>query len=106
MNTQQPPVQTGHATSGMGLFAAVSPEKSLSLSDLALGQNAQVRDISARGELGRRLRDMGLLPGVMVAVSARAPLGDPIAVELDGCTLSLRCAEAAQVLVSDVQVAC
>lgn len=72
------------------------------LAQLVLGQTALVRDIRAQGELGRRLRDMGLLAGAVVSVASRAPLGDPIAVDMEGCTLSLRCAEAAQVIVEPV----
>lgn len=104
MDTQHRPEQASCCTGACGqVMAAVVPaQQGKALSELALGQSAQVCDIRARGELGRRLRDMGLLPGVRVALSSRAPLGDPIAIELDGCTLSLRCAEAAQVYVSDI----
>lgn len=104
MNTQNASAQASCCTSayGQGLAAAFPSQQGKPLSELALGQCAQVCDIRARGELGRRLRDMGLLPGVTVAMSARAPLGDPVAVELEGCTLSLRCAEAAQIFVSDI----
>lgn len=70
------------------------------LSALDMGQCAVVSDIRARGELGRRLRDMGLLPGTSLRLTARAPLGDPVVVELQGCTLSLRNTEADQVIVT------
>lgn len=70
-----------------------------SLMDLAVGQSGFIRGIRARGELGRRLRDMGLMPGVRLTVRGRAPLGDPVSVALDGYDLSLRCQEARQVLV-------
>jgi len=70
-----------------------------SLNELKKGQKAIVRFIQAQGELGRRLRDMGLLPGVELTISGCAPLGDPICVSLDGYALSLRCTEADTVLV-------
>ncbi|MEG2171983.1 MAG: FeoA family protein [Desulfovibrionaceae bacterium] len=80
----------------------VSPEGEISLCALEVGQSAQIRAVRARGELGRRLMDMGLLPGVCLTLFRRAPLGDPIAVSLEDCTLSLRCAEAAQIIVDPV----
>ena len=47
-----------------------------------------------RGELGRRIRDMGLIPGVEVEVVGHAPLRDPVALRLSGVTLALRNREA------------
>lgn len=69
------------------------------LVSLRRGQRAMVRRVSARGELGRRLRDMGLMPGVCLTMCGPAPLGDPVSVSLEGYDLSLRNTEAAQVLV-------
>lgn len=69
------------------------------LLDLSKGQSARVHSIHAVGELGRRLRDMGLLPGVELTVTGRAPLGCPLSISLDGYDLSLRCEEAKHVWV-------
>lgn len=69
------------------------------LRSLAVGQKAVIRSISANGELGRRIRDMGLVPGVEVAVTGRAPLKDPVALRLKGFTLSLRNNEADHIAV-------
>ena len=44
-----------------------------------------------------KLVDMGLYPGKSVKVVFRAPFGDPIAVYIDGYTLSLRKSEASLV---------
>ena len=44
--------------------------------------------------MGRRIRDMGLVPGTQVKVVGRAPLQDPIALRLSGVTISLRGSEA------------
>lgn len=76
-----------------------SSASSIALKDLPQGSKATIRDIRAQGILGRRLRDMGLLPGVEVSLISRAPLGDPLVVALDGYTLSVRCTEAACVIV-------
>jgi ferrous iron transport protein A len=54
---------------------------------------------SACGELGRRLRDMGLVPGAELTVLGRAPLRDPLALRLKDCTLTLRNSEADHIFV-------
>ena len=53
-----------------------------------------VSAVSAKGELGRRIRDMGLIPGTEFTVIGRAPLNDPVAIRLKGFTLTLRNREA------------
>ena len=58
------------------------------------GQTATIASIAAEGEMGRRIRDMGLVPGVSVQVVGRAPLRDPVALRLLGFTLTLRNREA------------
>lgn len=65
-----------------------------SLRTLKVGEKARVTMVQAEGELGRRLRDMGLVPGVELEVVGKAPLRDPVAVRLAGFTLSLRNNEA------------
>ena len=50
--------------------------------------------ILAENNLSSKLIEMGLYPGKEVKVVFKAPFGDPIAVELDGYTLSLRKREA------------
>ncbi|MDR0466516.1 MAG: ferrous iron transport protein A [Deltaproteobacteria bacterium] len=71
----------------------------ISLSRLELGRKARVVGIRASGELGRRLRDMGLVPGEEVQMTGRAPLQDPVSLRLRGFTLSLRNSEADQIAV-------
>lgn len=66
----------------------------VSLRKLQKGQRAVIASITADGEMGRRIRDMGLVPGVEVQVIGRAPLEDPVALRLMGFTLTLRNSEA------------
>jgi ferrous iron transport protein A len=68
--------------------------KSISLRELKEGQKATIAAILASGELGRRIRDMGLMPGAEVEIVGRAPLQDPVALRLKGFTLTLRNNEA------------
>jgi len=64
------------------------------LRELAAGQRATIQSIDAGGELGRRIRDMGLTPGAEIQVVGRAPLLDPVALRIKGFTLTLRNNEA------------
>lgn len=64
------------------------------LRDLAVDQKAIIRSVKAEGELGRRIRDMGLITGTEVRVIGRAPLKDPVALRLKDFTMTLRNSEA------------
>ena len=71
-----------------------------SLRSLKEGQRANIVSIGADGEMGRRIRDMGLVPGVEVQGMGRAPLKDPVALRLLGITLTLRNNEADFIMVN------
>ena len=53
-----------------------------------------IASVKVGGELGRRIRDMGLVPGTQIRVQGRAPLYDPVALRVMGATLTLRNNEA------------
>mgnify|MGYP000712369646 CR=1 FL=1 len=57
-------------------------------------QSGTIASIKVGGELGRRIRDMGLVPGTEIKVQGRAPLYDPVALRVMGATLTLRNSEA------------
>lgn len=57
-------------------------------------QSGTIAAISAHGELGRRIRDMGMVPGTRITIQGRAPLYDPVALRIMGFTLTLRNSEA------------
>ena len=69
-------------------------ETIVNLRAMRVDQQGIIKTISAQGELGRRIRDMGLVPGTEVTVVGRAPLKDPVALRLKGFTLTLRNSEA------------
>ncbi|MFW5721728.1 MAG: FeoA family protein [Desulfohalobiaceae bacterium] len=75
----------------------------VSLRTLQVNQRAVIRSIKASGELGRRIRDMGLIPGTEVQVVGKAPLRDPVALRLRGFTLTLRNNEADHIAVEVVE---
>ena len=56
-------------------------------------QEGTIKTIKAHGEMGRRLRDMGLVPGTKIKIQGRAPLYDPVALRVMGFTLTLRNSE-------------
>ena len=66
----------------------------IGLRHIQAGQKGIVISVDAYGELGRRIRDMGLIPGTDVEIVGRAPLRDPVALRLFGVTLALRNREA------------
>ncbi|MBX3412994.1 MAG: ferrous iron transport protein A [Pirellulales bacterium] len=67
------------------------------LAELPLGSRARVVGVSGGDEIALRLLEMGLTPGVEVALVGVAPLGDPLELELRGYRLSVRRSEAARV---------
>lgn len=71
----------------------------LQLNQLKEGQRGKIVRVRGRGEINRRLRDMGVAPGVEVEMEGRATLGDPLAVKIMGYRLSLRDEEARWVTV-------
>ena len=71
----------------------------LCLRALRVNQKARVRTITAQGELGRRIRDLGLVPGTEIIVVGKAPLRDPVALRLRDFTLTMRNSEADHILV-------
>lgn len=62
-------------------------------------QEGTIAAVKAQGELGRRIRDMGLVPGTRIKVQGRAPLNDPVALRLMDFTITLRNNEADYIVV-------
>ena len=66
----------------------------INMREMRDNQAGTIARIKVSGELGRRLRDMGLVPGTEIKVQGRAPLYDPVALRVGGATLTLRNNEA------------
>jgi ferrous iron transport protein A len=71
----------------------------IKLSELPIGARAVVKEFPPSGSAFVRLREMGLLPGTAFTLLRAAPLGDPLEIKVRGYNLTLRKAEASQVLV-------
>ncbi len=66
----------------------------LNMRQMKKNQNGLILKVKDNGELGRRIRDMGLVPGTPIKIQGRAPLKDPVAIRVKGFTLTLRNKEA------------
>ena len=62
-------------------------------------QKGVIRRVCATGELGRRMREMGLVPMTPIQIQGRAPLRDPVAVKIRDGVLTLRNNEASNIYV-------
>jgi len=69
-----------------------------SLDKIPVYSKVRVKGIS-RGNVKRRLMDMGITPGLEISVEGKAPLGDPIEVLVRGYKLTLRKNEAQNIMV-------
>jgi len=72
----------------------LKPMQTVMLRKMKKNQSGIIRTISVAGELGRRLREMGLTPGTEISVCGRAPLKDPVAIRVLNSILTLRNNEA------------
>lgn len=73
----------------------------VSLDQFELSQEGEIVCLQDN-EYTAKLIDMGLFPGKRVKMLMKAPFGDPVAVDLEGYTLSLRLKEASSVFLKSV----
>lgn len=66
----------------------------MTLDQLTPGSRCTISRLSAANMLGQRLLDMGIFPGLALRVIRNAPLEDPMQVEIEGYSISLRHEEA------------
>lgn len=71
------------------------------LRDAKIGDTVTVKKINGEGALKRRIMDMGITKGVQIYIRKVAPLGDPVEVTLRGYELSLRKADAENIIIED-----
>lgn len=64
------------------------------LRQVKVGDTVRVVKLHGEGAVKRRIMDMGLTKGVEVHIRKVAPLGDPVEVNVRGCELSIRKADA------------
>lgn len=69
------------------------------LTDVNIGEKVTVIGLEKDSTVRKRLLEMGITPGVVLQVTGRAPLGDPIEVLVRGYKLTLRKNEADAILI-------
>ncbi|MFM2362851.1 MAG: hypothetical protein RLZZ316_1753 [Bacteroidota bacterium] len=70
------------------------------LSDIETGKNAVIKSFE-NNDIFLKLMEMGCVPGEVIKIEQRAPLGDPIAITVSGYSLSLRLDEAQNIFVEE-----
>jgi len=69
-----------------------------SVADLKKGESGRISGF-LDDVISLKLMEMGCLPGVTVLLNYKAPFGDPISIDVAGYNLSLRMAEATNILI-------
>jgi ferrous iron transport protein A len=74
-------------------------KKIIGMREMADNQRGIIKKIKSGGEIVRRIREMGVVPGAEIIILGRAPLRDPVAIKVKDFTLTLRNNEADFILV-------
>lgn len=69
-----------------------------SVADLKVGERATIQSFNNQ-LMSLKLLEMGCLPGAEVCLCGKAPLGDPICLNVSGYCLAMRKSEAATILI-------
>ena len=64
------------------------------LSEFRIGESGIIKIVEGEGRLRRRLFDMGVTPGANITLIRKAPLGDPMEINIRNYELTLRKSEA------------
>lgn len=75
----------------------------MTIVDLKPGQTGIVMEIRCKGELRRRIIDMGITRGVKVMLKRTAPFGDPIQINVRGYELSIRKSDAENIEIENLE---
>lgn len=67
---------------------------------LPIGKKATISHLQLKGDMRRRLLDLGFVPNTAVQCLYRSPLGDPTAYLVRGAVIALRQEDAEQIIVS------
>lgn len=75
----------------------------MKVNELKLGQSAEVLSVGGQGSLRQHFLEMGIIPGTIISLHGRAPMGDPLEIIVQGYSLTLRCEEAEKIEVKVVK---
>ena len=79
------------------------PEELTSLNDLQDGQTGTIAYVSTSLHGMKKFADMGLVPGAVLTLEGRAPLGDLLRIRLLDSVISLRGSDGAFILLKNIQ---
>jgi len=74
-------------------------KKVIRMREMSDNQQGTITRVSATGDMGRRIREMGIVPNTSIQIQGRAPLKDPVAIKLRDFVLTLRNNEASNIFV-------
>lgn len=76
----------------------------MKLSELQIGQTANIVNLDAlTSDIRKKLMIMGMLPNTQVTLIRKAPMGDPLQVEVRGVSLAIRGQVAAAIEIGEIQ---
>ncbi|MGO0062694.1 FeoA family protein [Brevibacillus fluminis] len=67
------------------------------LSECSIGASARILALDMADAQRKRMMDLGLMPGTEVKLVRKAPLGDPLVVQVRGYLISFRMSEARRI---------
>jgi ferrous iron transport protein A len=70
----------------------------ISLHQANAGSRIRIESLGLEGVMRRRLLDLGFVPGAIVEVVRKSPLGDPIAFRVSQTTIALRIEESSKII--------
>ena len=73
------------------------------LNEFEINEVGIIKKVEGEGKIRKRLFDMGVTPGATVKLVKKAPLGDPLEINIRGYELTLRKNEAMLVFMEELK---
>lgn len=74
----------------------------MTLRELGVGRSGRVVQVGGEKVLRHRLLEMGITPRTVITVKKIAPMGDPVELFLRGYSLTLRLADAKNIVIEEI----
>ena len=74
-------------------------KKMIRMREMSDNQSGIIKKVYTSGDMGRRIREMGLVTDTPIQIQGRAPLKDPVAIKVRDFVLTLRNNEADHIMV-------